>query len=192
MAGSIPNKDTGILATLDAHVKGQAIDAIGGYFTSMTIGAGGVITPTLKSYIKGHSAPIMCSAFFTKLWIQDDTLLCVELLVDATTNNTVNAAAALSSMIGKDQQQIKFTGQVAAYQTNGETGGADVLKPAAIDGQIWRDTSGQLQLRGGGPCSTASHHLQVFYIGIMPKQSTDLQLNFGGQANGIWTVSPST
>jgi len=55
MAGSIPNKDKGILATVNAHVLGQTIEAIGGYFTSMTIGAGGTITPSLDSKVKGTS-----------------------------------------------------------------------------------------------------------------------------------------
>ncbi len=193
MAGSIPNKDKGIIATVDAHVLGQTIDAIGGYFTSMTVGAGGTISPSLDSKVKGPNAALKCAAFFTRLWIENNTILCVDLLVDTTTVNGTNAAGTLSSMIGKEQQQIKFTGMVGAYHTTDENGGADVLKQVNIQGQIWRSKDGTLHLEDGGEESfDQSHHLQRFRIGILPDKPTDLQLNFGGQANGVWTVGPIT
>ena len=153
MAGNIPNKDKGILATVDAHVLGQTIDAVGGYFTSMTIGAGGTITASLESKVKGPTAALKCAAFFTRLWVEHNTILFVDLLVDTTTVNGHNAAGILSSMIHKEQQKITFTGNVGAYHTTDEEGGADVLKPADIQGQIWRSKDGTLHLDDLGEVS---------------------------------------
>jgi hypothetical protein len=193
MAGSIPNKDKGIIATVDAHVLGQTIDAIGGYFTSMTVGAGGTISPSLDSKVKGPSSALKCAAFFTRLWVENNTILFVDLLVDTTTIGGTNAAGTLSSMIRKEQQRIAFTGMVGAYHTTDENGGADVLKQVNIQGQIWRSKDGTLHLDDCGETSFGqSHHLQMFRVGILPDKSTDLQLNFGGQANGVWTVGPLT
>src|SRR5262249_45753431 len=159
MAGSIPNKDKGILATVDAHVLGQSIDAVGGYFTSMTVGAGGTISPSLESKVKGASASLKCAAFFTRLWVEHNAILFVDLLVDTVTVNGNNAAGILSSMIRKDQQQIKFTGMAGAYHTTDENGGADVLKQANIQGQIWRSKDGTLHLDDLGEESFGQSHL---------------------------------
>lgn len=190
MAGSIPNMDKGILATVEAHVKGQTVDATGGYFTSMSI-AGGAIAPSLDSKVKGPTSALKCAAFFTHLYIENNTILSVELLVDTTTVNNVNAAGTLSSMVGKPQPRISFTGMVGAYRTTGEDGGGDVLKQANIQGQIWRSKEGILYLKDLGETTFGtSHMLQMFQIGILPDKSTDLQLNFGGQANGVWTFGP--
>jgi hypothetical protein len=193
MAGSIPNKDKGILATVDAHVLGQTIEAIGGYLSSMTVGAGGTITPSLDSKVKGASAALKCAGFFTRLWVEHNSILFLDLLVDTTTVNGKNAAGTLSSMIRKEQQQIAFTGMVAAYQTTNEAGGSDVLSEVSVQGQIWRSKDGTLHLDDLGEESFGrSHHLQKFRIGVLPDKSTDLKVNFGGQANGIWTVGPLT
>jgi hypothetical protein len=192
MAGSIPNKDKGILATVDAHVLGQTIDAVGGYFTSMTIGAGGTITPSLDSKVKGATS-FKCAAFFTRLWVEHNSILFCDVLVDTVTINGKNAAGILSSMIRKEQQQIKFTGMVGAYHTTDEAGGSDVLKQVNIQGQIWRSKDGTLHLDDLGEVQFGrSHLLQQFRVGILPDKSTDMQLNFGGQANGVWTVGPLT
>ena len=189
---SIPNMDSGIEATVEAHVKGQTIEAVGGYLTSMTI-AGGTIPTSLDSKVKGPTSALKCAAFFTHLYIENNTILIMELAVDTTTVKNVNAAGTLSSMVGKPQPAITFSGMVGAYRTTGENGGGDVLKQVNIQGQLWRNQDGILYLTNRGPVPLgASHSLQKFLIGILPDKSTDLQLNFGGQANGVWTVGPLT
>ncbi len=191
MAGSIPNKDKGILATVDAHVLGQTIEAIGGYLTSMTVGAGGTITPTLDSKVKGSTAALKCAGFFTRMWVEHNSILFLDLLVDTTTIKGKNPAGTLSSMIRKEQTQITFSGMIGAYQTNNDTGGAAVLTDVNVTGQIWRSKDGTLHLDDLGEESFGrSHHLQKFRVGVLPDKSTDLQVNFGGQANGVWTVGP--
>lgn len=193
MAGSIPNKDKGILATVDAHVLGPTIEAIGGYLSSMTVGAGGTIDPNLESKVKGATAPLKCAGFFTRLWVEHDSILFLDLLVDTTTIKGKNAAGTLSSMIRKEQQMITFTGMVGAYQTTNEAGGTPVLTDVSVEGQIWRSKDGTLHLDDLGEESFGrSHHLQKFRVGVLPGKSTDLKVNFGGQANGIWTVGPLT
>ena len=191
MAGSIPNKDKGILASVDAHVLGQSIDAIGGYFSSVVIG-GSDIGKSLDSKVKGPNSSLKCAGFFTRLWIEHNAILMVDLLVDATSGANGNPAGKISSLIRKEQAQITFTGMAGAYQTvTGGSGGTEVLKQVNIKGQVWRAKDGTLYLDDLGEESFGrSHHLQKFRIGVLVEKETDLQLCFGSQDNGVWTVAP--
>jgi len=193
MAGSIPNKDKGIIATIDAHVLGQSIDAVGGYFTALTVGDKGILDKNLDSKIKGATG-FKCAAFFTRLWIEHNAVIFFDVLVDATTGAKGNPAGIISSQIRAEQTKILFNGTVGAYQTTLGTTGAgnqDVLTSVTVKGQIWRSKDGTLHLDDLGEESFGqSHHLQKFRIGVLPDKETDLQLNFGGLAKGIWTVAP--
>jgi len=140
MAGSIPNKDKGIIATIDAHVLGQSIDAVGGYFTALTVGDKGILDKNLDSKIKGATG-FKCAAFFTRLWIEHNAVIFFDVLVDATTGAKGNPAGIISSQIRAEQTKILFNGTVGAYQTTLGTTGAgnqDVLTSVTVKGQIWR------------------------------------------------------
>jgi hypothetical protein len=192
MAGSLPNKDKGIVATVDAHVLGQSIDSIGGWCSTLVVG-GSDIGTSLQSRVKGPKALQTFAAFWTRLWIEHDAILFMDILLDTVTVNNKNAAGIMSSLIRKEQTQIKITGSAAACYTNKDQGAADVLSNLQLQGQIWRSKDGTLHLDDLGEESFGqSHHLQKFRVGIMLDKSTDLQLNFGGQANDVWTVGPLT
>lgn len=194
MAGSLPNKDKGIIATVDAHVLGQSIDSIGGWCQSLTVGDKPLVA-TLQSRVKGPTGGTKFAAFWTRLWIEHDAILFMDILVDTVTNSQsqVNAAGIMSSLIRKEQAQIKVNATAAAAYTNKAQGAADVLGNTTLQGQIWRSKDGTLHLDDLGEESFGqSHHLQKFRIGILLDKSTDLQLNFGGQANDIWTCGPLT
>jgi hypothetical protein len=192
MAGTeVPNKEKGVVATVEAHVLGQTINSIGGYFKSLTIGAGGTVPPSLNSRLEG--ARIQLPAFFTRLWIANDTIMWVDLLVDATDNKSKNGAGILSSLIGKKQPLITFSGQVGARRTNAPEGGLFVLQDKTITGQIWRTKDGYLRLEDGGSEDFGdTHHMQRFRLAVMSEQEDELQVNFGGDANGIWEIGPTT
>lgn len=192
MAGSIPNKDKGIIATVDAHVLGQSVDTIGGWCQMLNIG-GADVGKSLQSRVRGPKALQTFSAFWTRLWIEHDAILFMDILLDTVTVNNKNAAGIMSSLIRKEQTQIKILGSVAACYTNKDQGAADVLSDVQLQGQIWRSKDGTLHLEDLGEESFGqSHHLQRFRVGILLDKSTDLQLNFGGQANDVWTVGPLT
>lgn len=192
MAGSLPNKDKGIVATVDAHVLGQSIDSIGGWCKALTVG-GTALAASLQSRVKGPKALQSFAAFWTRLWIEHDAILFMDILLDTVTVKNKNAAGIMSSLIRKEQAQITISGSAAACYTNKDQGAKDVLSDATLTGQIWRSKDGTLHLDDLGEESFGqSHHLQKFRIGILLDKSTDLQLNFGGQGNDVWTVGPLT
>jgi hypothetical protein len=185
----IPNKEEGILAEIEPHVFGPAKHGMaGGYFTTMTIG-GSTISPCLESRLKGPKTP-KYAAFFTRLWIEDNTLLLLDLVVDAPEG--ASAATKLNSLIDKGEPTITFTGKVGAYMTLSTGSGVEVLTEVNIQGKIY-NKYGELHFhrKGKGKFGT-SHDLRMFEVGIVPDKSTDLQINYGGTDKGVWTFGPLT
>jgi hypothetical protein len=186
----IPTMESGVVAQIDAHSEGKSGDYVGGYFTALTIG-GDTVTPSLISRVKGENAQTKCAAFFTTLKIHNNTILEVDLILDTIVFNGKASASVLSALIGAPFKQIKITGKVTADATQGLT--TPVLQSVQLTGQIWRTDSGKLDLSDGGPVPYAgTHKLHRFYLSILPDKPTDLLINFGGQANKAWTVSPTS
>jgi hypothetical protein len=182
-----PNKQTGIVCELDAHISGPTKKLIGGYASALSINSTSV-SPSLNSKVKSLQSPVKCSAFLTLIRPINETVLQLQLGLDATEVNGQQPSGLLSHLIGKEATQITVTASLEAWQT---TPSKAVLQSVSINGLIHVLRSGQFDLSYLGPWTTETHSLECFQLGIVPNSSTNLQVNFGGQQNDVWPISPA-
>jgi hypothetical protein len=186
-----PTMDTGITCDLRAHTEGrEGGEYNGGWFTELTIG-GSPIEKTLESKVDGAKSPIKCAAWWTLMRVEASTILWFSLTLDAVTNESVNAAGTLASFIGAPDEKISFKGTALARNTKKDHAKKDLLTSASIEGYVWRQ-NGRLLLSSGRHFETSTGKFQEFALGIAVKQSLDLQVNFGGTVNRVWTVAPTS
>lgn len=186
-----PTMDTGIACDYRAHTEGrEGGEYNGGWFEELTIG-GSPIDKTLESKVDGAKSAFKCAAWWELMRVESSTILWFSLILDAVTNDNVNAAGTLASFIGAPDERISFTGTALARNTKKDHAKKDLLTSASIEGYVWRQ-NGRLLLSSGSHFETNTAKLQRFALGIAVKESLDLQVNFGGTVNRVWTVAPTS
>lgn len=182
-----PNKQTGIVCELDAHISGPTKKLIGGYASSLTINTV-TVNPSLNSKVKSLQSPIKVSAFMTLIRPINETVLQLQMGLDATEINGMQPSGLLSHLIGKEATQITVDASLEAWQT---TPSKQVLQSVTLTGLIHVLRNGQFDLSYLGPWTTETHNLECFQVGIVPKSTTILQVNFGGNQNDVWPIAPA-
>jgi hypothetical protein len=184
-----PNKQTGIVCEMDAHISGPTKKLIGGYASSLNIN-GTAVNPSLNSKVKSLQSPITCSAFLTLIRPINETVLQVQMGLDRNESKSggTQPSGLLSHLIGKEATQITVNASLEAWQTSPSKA---VLQSVTITGLIHVLRNGQFDLAYLGPWETETHQLECFQVGLVPQSTTILQVNFGGQQNDVWPISPA-
>lgn len=183
-----PNERDGIFADLDAHIVGPSGQFYGGWASSLSIN-GTTINPTLESKVKSVDSPTKVAAFLSHIRIDNKKVIQMQMAFDTQEINNQQAAGLVAQLVGASQSKIEVEASIQVYQTLEPK---QVLSEVSIKGYI-QVVSGRLVLEPQGNWQMGqSHELALFALAIVPTAKTDLKVNFGGQANKVWTVSPAT
>jgi hypothetical protein len=187
MAIQTPDKESGIICELDAHVKGDTGEYCGGWASALKIGDA-TVTAHLDSKVKGVDSSTSCSAFLTLVRPVNETVLQLGLALDTENINNIKAAGLLSSLINAPSKTVEVQATIEAWNT---TPSEAVLTSVSVNGYI-KTEQGRFVIDRDGYWENGTHKFERFIVAIVPKSKTVLSVNFGGTLNKTWPISPAT